>query len=148
MKIIEAKDDNECSVFSYEILKRFSQDVRFPFRPDLHSVCLLISGRDKYARFVVTESGKLCGGMLCLKLNHPLNQSVFISSEIFFYINRENRKGREALKLIKGYSEWCHEEGINICTLVATPDSPQSIDKLYNKYGFYQNERTYVRWQV
>jgi len=132
---------------SYDILQEFSKEIRFPFRPDLDSIDRMLRNHKHYCRLV--KLGNLCcGGILCLKLTHPFNDSVSMSCECYYWIHPDHRGGTHGLRLIRGYSNWCERESINISCLVSTESSPSGIDKVYNKLGFNLNERTFTRWSI
>lgn len=94
----------------------------------------------------VSEKGEVTGFITGLHFPYPMNQLVQVSSEIAWWVKPAYRGTSAGIKLVKALEEAARSAGSKMLTMMCLESiNPDSVQAVYEKMGFAQSERAFVR---
>jgi GNAT superfamily N-acetyltransferase len=90
---------------------------------------------------MVAESSHIKGGIGMVVYRHPMSDEL-VSSEAFWWINKEDRSGFDAVRLVLKAEEWVKSKGARWAHMVA-PD--EKVGKFYERLGYTPLEMHYTK---
>ncbi len=74
----------------------------------------------------------------------PLFSNDLLAVEMFWWVEKEHRGGRNSLKLLSTFEDWSREKGASEVS-VSDLQGVKDLDKLYKKLGYTKSEVTYKK---
>jgi hypothetical protein len=95
-----------------------------------------------------TILGEVIYGMIIGAVTLLLYSKTRMATEVAWYIDPQFRgKTKASIKLIEAYEYWAeHIAGCEVTHLARLNNSPQSIDKFYERLGYEQKEVNFLKW--
>ena len=99
---------------------------------------------EKIVIFVYQEgSGPI--GLIAGQITHSPFTNELTASEQVFYIKKEHRGTKLAIKLFLYFEAWAEQKGASKITMTSLASSPSSLDNFYTKLGFSLAEKAYIK---
>ncbi len=93
--------------------------------------------------FLLKSDEDIIGALGALKFPCP-NSGEMIATELFWFVNSENRG--KGLRLLKEFESWAAEHGIKkILIAHLTGIMPEKIKKIYTRMGYNEMETHYLK---
>jgi GNAT superfamily N-acetyltransferase len=93
--------------------------------------------------FVAEVDGQIVGFMIAVVTEFWMSKLV-IASDLAWFVTKEFRGHRVAIKLLKTFEAWGKANGANYLGM-ADIEGIQNLSKLYNKLGYKTCETTYLK---
>lgn len=95
---------------------------------------------------VLEIEGRVCGFACGLPSQLLANHSVMTGTEVAWWVNPENRSGRNGISLLRHLEKQAKEKGIKYWNMIFMESSmPEQVEKIYQSLGYTKAEVTYTR---
>lgn len=130
-----------------ELCRGFWSHTRYNEEFDDEQCLIMIEYTHSQGLCIVLEvDGEVCGFMAAIKSLLLASTQAEQATEMGFWINPEQRKGRNGVVLIRFMEQLAKEQGIKYLNLVAMESSmPEDIKRLYEGLGYEKSETVYTK---
>lgn len=99
---------------------------------------------DPFLVLVVEKNDEIVG-MLIAMISQCFFSYDVQASELAWYIDKNHRKTRQAVKLLDWYEDWAKSNGAKLANMMNIEGTPKSIVNLYERRGYKLKENTFIK---
>lgn len=95
---------------------------------------------------VLDDGGYVCGFIAAIKNFLLASKKALFAIELGYWINKDHRKGRQGIQLIKGLEGEAKNQGVKYLSMVSMIDSnDKHSSRIYEILGYELKEKTYTK---
>lgn len=130
-----------------ELCREFWTHTRYDEEFDAdHCLIMVNYTLDQGLCIVLEIDGKVCGFMAAIKTFLLASTQAEHLTELGFWINPDQRRGRNGVVLIQFMEQLAKDQGIKYMNLVAMESSmPKEVKRLYESLGYEKSETVYTK---
>ena len=128
------------------LAKEFSMEAPKTHKWDLNKTTSFLSSaidNSNMEIFVAEKDGQLGGAIVCCVTEMYMSNTV-VASDLAWFVNKDIRGTRSAIKLLKAFEDWGKAQGANYLAM-ADIEGLENLSNLYTRLGYSVCETTYMK---
>lgn len=144
IRVADLTDTTDIIVLGKEFYKEFYSDV-LNWNSKLAAQNLEAAIEEDPFLVLVIEKENEIVGMLVAMVSQCFFSYDVQASELAWYIEKNHRKTRQAIKLLDLYEDWAKGRGAKLANMMNIEGTPKAIVNLYERRGYKLKENTFIK---
>ena len=98
------------------------------------------------AWFLAEINGRTVGMLACAVAPMWFAPHILVAHELAWWVDEEARGSSAAIRLVRAYEEWAHEQGAHVVAMSQlVAENGEQVGRMLRKLGYEPSEMTYVK---